>query len=113
MSSRATSNERRIPLPPLDTAAAGSHDDTRSTIVASSVKPDGNEPLSPTLPTAPLRSDPTRTSASVDPPILQPRIVVSSQPLAVQPPAIVASQPAGAPTHVRAAERYQILCEHG
>jgi eukaryotic-like serine/threonine-protein kinase len=92
MTFKTASTEQGTPMSPLLTAAAGSHDDAPSTIVAPAVKSDGSEGLPPTLLTAPLPSDPTRTAHSVAAPTAQPAI---------------------RPALFHAPERYQILNEHG
>jgi serine/threonine protein kinase/WD40 repeat protein len=92
MSFRQAARSTGIPHAPLLTAVAGSHDDAASTIVSPAVKSDGTEGLPPTLPTAPLRGDPTPSAHSVAAPT---------------------AQSAAAPALFRAPERYQILNEHG
>ena len=76
MTFKTGSTEQTITPAPLLHAAAGSHDDAPSTIVAPTVKSDGNDglPLPVTLPTGPLPSDPTRTAHSVAAPTAQPTI---------------------------------------
>jgi hypothetical protein len=74
------------------TVATGSNEDTRSTIVASPLMPDGSDDLPPALSTAPSPRDRTRTAT---------------------PTAAPESQPWAGPTEVRDPERYEILGEHG
>src|ERR1043165_483782 len=131
MTFRTGNTEQRITSAPLRHAAAGSHDDAPSTIVAATVKSDGNDglPLPVTLPTGPLPSDPTRTAHSLPPPPPRP----TTPPAPSRPPdpsptpgppprgptrpppplAAPTTQPTIAPAPFRAPDRYAILNEHG
>jgi WD40 repeat protein len=78
---------------------AGSHSDAGSSMVASAVKPHGNNDLSATHPVIPSPTNPTRTSEPL------PAVTPDHTPVPDPHPA--------APTHPRDPNRYQIMAEHG